>query len=821
MQLEKTTTKKYFPLFLTVFLVLGNFFIGHYAHAVPLGVSIAQILGHIVSAIIWILGQILTVLMAILIWVAQYNDFIKSPAVINGWVIVRDLCNMFFILILLIIAFATILRIESYNAKKLLPKLLIMAVLINFSKTICGLIIDFAQVIMLTFINGFKEAVGGNLTTMLGIDKILTIDVDNKNSSVTALSIFGSYMLALIYVIISIIVILVMIAVLVMRMVMLWVYVVLSPLAYLLSAFPAGAKYSQQWWSEFSKNVIVGPVLAFFIWLSFVSATTGTGLVDVDATSMDLGTSSKIGAGNTVAGSKDNMIKFIVSIGMLIGGLMVTQQIGGIAGNIAGKGMAAIQKGKGLALKGVGRATGVSYVADVAKSYMAIRKSARDEKIRSRALGITGFVDEKIKQPVGALVGGGFRKITGRWGVKAKEEAKKASQARDEATRLRSNLDNMEGEINDGTHSWNYDASVKQWTSKSAKGTPMTANQNQMELFVNSEEKRLESIATSHNKNADKNENIQKWVDRGLAGAGYGLAAGGALFGAPGLGLAAIPALLNRKQVRNWGKEDINSAASYRSREIDKKRSELKLDSKTDLKNKMDDAAVDSFTRIAAILEGIKKGLFNAKEVERRRDQVRQLSSGDKRVMSQFEAEAEDKGYVSVVQPFKTFSDPTSKPQDKANAEQDIVNSFRDGTYKMSDTDSASLELAAPMAAKGLKLSSLTAQYKNLTDAKQDAFKKGLTLAIKKGDAKAAKALAFIAGLQEAEDAGMKVPDQQSFIKELSYEDIREIVTKGGEKVRALKSRVAGQMHLFSNDVQDQLSVSVGSAPAIKKALNV
>lgn len=339
--------KKYFSFELILLIVFCSFLFGHYAYA-DIGVSIARILGHIISAIISALGMILTALISVLIWVCSYNGFIKSAAVANGWVIVRDLCNMFFILILLIIAFATILRRENYNAKKLLPKLLIMAVLINFSKTICGLAIDFAQVIMLTFVNGFKDIAGANLTTMLGIDKILAINPNANN--VTGLTIFGSYMLALIYVIISMVVITVIIAVLIMRMVMLWVYIVLSPLAFLAAAFPAGQKYSSQWWSEFSKQVIVGPVLAFFIWLSFVSASTG---LDITPTSIDPAASI------TVAGSKDNLIKFMISIGMLIGGLMITQQLGGAAGSIAGKGMAAIQKGRGLAWKGaVGGAVG-------------------------------------------------------------------------------------------------------------------------------------------------------------------------------------------------------------------------------------------------------------------------------------------------------------------------------------------------------------------------------------------------------------------------------------------------------------------------------
>ena len=354
----KFLKNKYSFLLAAILTILGSFLIGNFAYA-DFDVKIAVFLGKIISLIIEALGALLAVLISGLICVAGYNDFITSSAVTNGWVIVRDLCNMFFILILLVIAFATILRQENYSIKKLLPKLLIMAVLINFSKTICGIFIDFAQVIMLTFVNSFKEIGGGNLTEMLGLDKIMSIDASKAtlgDQEITASSIFGSYILALLYVIISIVVIVTIIAVLVMRMVMLWIYVVLSPLAYLLATFPAGQKYASQWWSEFSKNVVVGPVLAFFIWLSFVSASTG--LVDIPSSSE--GPSVAV----TVAGSKENIIKFIISIGMLLGGLMVAQQAGGAVGSIAGKGLAALQKGKALAYKGAGKlAMGDNYLA--------------------------------------------------------------------------------------------------------------------------------------------------------------------------------------------------------------------------------------------------------------------------------------------------------------------------------------------------------------------------------------------------------------------------------------------------------------------------
>lgn len=347
--------KKIIAISLSVFLLAIFFFFPSICFAqadksIP-GGGVAKVVGWIIFPFVWIMGKLAVILLGILVKVAQYNDFIGSAAVTYGWVVVRDLCNMFFVLILLIIAFASILRIDSYNLKTWLPKLVIMAVLINFSKLICGIFIDFAQVIMLTFVNAFKDIAGANLTEMLGITKMLDFD-QGTTGDVTAWSIVGSMILALIFSVISVVVILTMLVMLAMRIIYLWVYIVLSPLAYLTAAFPQGRSKSERWWTEFSQYVVVGPVLAFFIWLAFVSLGGVAGSDEmknfgVEKTSNVLNEAdSSVPAGNvalTEAGSEENMIKFIISVGMLLGGLMLAQEMGGKVGAIAGKGMAKLQ----------------------------------------------------------------------------------------------------------------------------------------------------------------------------------------------------------------------------------------------------------------------------------------------------------------------------------------------------------------------------------------------------------------------------------------------------------------------------------------------
>lgn len=333
-KLIKNNINKKIILLNTIIFSLVLFLLSiKYASAANVDVAVATVVGWILWPIFLFIGKFSTWVTGFLVNVAQYSDFIGAAPVVAGWVVVRDLCNMFFILILLVVAFATILRIESYQWKKILPKLLIMAVLINFSKTICGLIIDFAQVIMLTFVNGFAGS-AGNFIDLFGMRHYASLSVsgDKVETGTDAISTTAGIISALIFATIALIVLIVLLAVLVMRIVMLWIYIILSPIAFLAAAFPAGQKYASQWWGEFSKNVIVGPVLAFFIWLA-LSTISGVKII----TSSNYSTSCAQGLTSILC--DQTFTTFIVGIGFLIGGLMVTQQMGGIAASIAGKGM--------------------------------------------------------------------------------------------------------------------------------------------------------------------------------------------------------------------------------------------------------------------------------------------------------------------------------------------------------------------------------------------------------------------------------------------------------------------------------------------------
>lgn len=351
----------------------------------------------------WV-GQLLLIVVSALIWVAQYNGFVTSPPVANGWSIVRDVTNMFFILVLLVIAFGTILGVDAYSYKnKMLSRLLIMAVVVNFSRTICGLIIDFAQVVMLTFVYGFKEAAGGNFADALRITTLMQSRV-TEDVNVSAWSIAVAMILAFFMTLIALVVVILMTITLAIRIVYLWLLVVLSPLAFFLKAVPGGSAsgYYGMWWKMFTGQVVVGPVMAFFLWLSLVSVASNN--LSSGFPPQQKGAGAEVVSGDISQAFQDSEIEaFIIAICLLMGGLQLSKQISsesagaapGIAKKAASLGMRAAKGiGKGAVSTadrvsgGRLAASGIPVVSRVAGDARLARAQEKRQK-ESRAQAIT------------------------------------------------------------------------------------------------------------------------------------------------------------------------------------------------------------------------------------------------------------------------------------------------------------------------------------------------------------------------------------------------------------------------------------------------
>ena len=312
----------------------------------------------LVFAVVGILGVLMELLTWALIVFAQYNGFVKADAVNLGWTLVRDVANMFFVVVLLAIALGTILRIENYNFKKMLPKLLIMAVLVNFSLVIAGIMIDAAQVVMLTFVAAFDEAIGSNIFKTLHITDILTATTQDFQATegVDFDNVVMNGMLAILFLFIALCVVFVIACMLLVRIVALWILLVLAPMPYILYAFPFTRKYAEQWWSEFVKYLIVGPALAFFLWLAFAVIGNADNLLTTTNAPLDIPNLQPENQAAFIAVAQPaKFLNYIVGIAMLFAGLIVTQKLGVVGGSMAGS---VVNKAKSLGtglLKGTGK----------------------------------------------------------------------------------------------------------------------------------------------------------------------------------------------------------------------------------------------------------------------------------------------------------------------------------------------------------------------------------------------------------------------------------------------------------------------------------
>lgn len=329
--------------------------------------GVIWLLNLLFGIIILIEGVIIAIFTALLKVVVGYNGFVESTAVQVGWTLVRDLTNLFFVVVLLIIAFGTILRLgESYSIKKLLPKVLIMAVLVNFSLVIAGLLIDASQVVMLTFVAAFDESVGFNLFNTLSIPEATSaqdfVDTgDPKELISTLVSVFANNFLAILFLFISMFTIVVMTLIFIARIVALWILLVLAPLPYVLFAFPKLKQYATMWWTEFTKYLIIGPVMAFFLWLAFAVVNQGGFSLFEDAGSG--GTGSNVAVNEFLKDSgiftkileKSEFTKYVISIAMLFAGMIAAQKAGVVGASMAGS---VVNRARAIGtgvLKGAGR----------------------------------------------------------------------------------------------------------------------------------------------------------------------------------------------------------------------------------------------------------------------------------------------------------------------------------------------------------------------------------------------------------------------------------------------------------------------------------
>jgi hypothetical protein len=188
---------------------------------------------------------------------ANYNMVVDE-----GWKIMRNLVNMFIVLGFVIVGIATILGIQEYNAQKLLPLLIAIALLINFTPVICGLVIDASNITMNHFLSGatldrgFVETASYQAKAVMGAEGLEAIEKAGLAFVFAGFNIIGAVVFGLFALLFAV------------RYLAIWILVILSPLAFFCYIFPKARGVWSAWWTQFFQWCIIGIPAAFFIYLS-------------------------------------------------------------------------------------------------------------------------------------------------------------------------------------------------------------------------------------------------------------------------------------------------------------------------------------------------------------------------------------------------------------------------------------------------------------------------------------------------------------------------------------------------------------------------
>ncbi|TSC65788.1 MAG: Uncharacterized protein G01um101477_339, partial [Candidatus Doudnabacteria bacterium Gr01-1014_77] len=273
----------------------------------------------IIGFLYFVLNIIILPIIQVLLTI-QPHDASFSAVILVGWVFVRNVANILFIIAMIILGMATLLRVEKYNYKHLIPELVLMAIAVNFSLVVAQLILGVADTFQAQFLPNNKDVLNA-LAHQLMVSPLQNISKDLFHGS------FADLISTLVYFIFAVGTFFVFAAIaafLVIRIVALWLLLMLSPIAYVGMILPDTHHEAMKWWSNFLKYAFQTPILGFFLHLCAVIAVSQSKFL-AKATE---NTSLVSGGVNTAAQFAYNSLSSVLLLVCLMAGLEVAKELG-------------------------------------------------------------------------------------------------------------------------------------------------------------------------------------------------------------------------------------------------------------------------------------------------------------------------------------------------------------------------------------------------------------------------------------------------------------------------------------------------------------
>lgn len=202
----------------------------------------------------------------------------QSSDLYRAWDIMRNVANISFIIIFLIIIYSqlTSIGISNYGLKKLLPKLVVAAILVNVSYIISALAVDLSNAlgyaIQDMFMNIRSEvfSTGQEIDWMSMTEFILsggTIAAGGLGYAYATAATAGGTVEGLIYMLLLLLIGLILIAIVVLiilaaRQAIIIIFIILSPLALVANLLPNTEKWFERWKDTFVTMLVFFPAFS-------------------------------------------------------------------------------------------------------------------------------------------------------------------------------------------------------------------------------------------------------------------------------------------------------------------------------------------------------------------------------------------------------------------------------------------------------------------------------------------------------------------------------------------------------------------------------
>jgi len=197
----------------------------------------------------------------------------QNSGIYLAWVIMRNISNVAFIVAFLVIIYSqlTSVGISNYGVKKMLPRLVIAAVLVNLSFTFCAVLLDLSNIAGYAFQDAFMgikntiSTVGENTSTWTWSEVIVMILSNGALAGgVVATVAMGAELLPLaLSALVGIgLVLLLVLLIMAARQALIVILIIISPLAFVCYLLPGTEKWFKKWRDLFFTMLVFFPAFA-------------------------------------------------------------------------------------------------------------------------------------------------------------------------------------------------------------------------------------------------------------------------------------------------------------------------------------------------------------------------------------------------------------------------------------------------------------------------------------------------------------------------------------------------------------------------------